>query len=108
MEKFSKNIVDTKENRYVYNIIKNEQVSTDTILNIKKNEWEVAIPCSFTDGHIVYKPINLNTPRLFCSFALIGTEKFPLPVVLNSIKFNVEIDRNGILEGDKKGSVAKF
>ena len=104
MEKFSKNIVDTKENRYVYNIIKNEQVSTDTILNIKKNEWEVAIPCSFTDGHIVYKPINLNTPRLFCSFALIGTEKFPLPVVLNSIKFNVEIDRNGILEGDKKNN----
>jgi hypothetical protein len=37
-----------------------------------------------------------NTPKLFCDFPLIGTEKFWFPVVINSFFFNPQTERDGI------------
>jgi Molecular chaperone, HSP90 family len=44
-------------------------------------------------------PYSENTPKLFCTFPLIGTEDFTFPVVLNSPDFKVSQERNQIQEG---------
>ncbi|MFD2115793.1 sacsin N-terminal ATP-binding-like domain-containing protein [Paenibacillus yanchengensis] len=45
-------------------------------------------------------PFPDKIPKLFCNFPLVGTEEFCFPVIINCSKFDVERDRNGILEGN--------
>lgn len=42
-----------------------------------------------------------DTPKIFCSFPLIGTENFSFPVAVNSPYFKVLQERNGIQEGSE-------
>lgn len=42
-----------------------------------------------------------DTPKIFCSFPLIGTESFSFPVAVNSPYFKVLQERNGIQEGNE-------
>ncbi len=45
-----------------------------------------------------------GTPKIFCSFPLIGTENFSFPVAVNSPYFKVLQERNGIQEGSEVNS----
>lgn len=42
-----------------------------------------------------------DTPKIFCSFPLIGTESFSFPFAVNSPYFKVLQERNGIQEGSE-------
>lgn len=42
-----------------------------------------------------------DTPKIFCSFPLIGTENFSFPVAVNSPHFKVLQERDGIQEGSE-------
>lgn len=47
-------------------------------------------------------PFPDKIPKLFCNFPLVGTEEFCFPAIINCSKFDVERDRNGILEGNQE------
>ncbi|WP_338652665.1 hypothetical protein V6B14_12730 [Sporosarcina psychrophila] len=51
------------------------------------------------DDYIEVNTQNKEIPKLFCQFPLIGTENFCFPLVINSSEFDVERERNAILEG---------
>ena len=51
-------------------------------------------------------PFDADTPRLFCNFPLIGSEDFPLPVVVNSAYFYPNDTRTGLyLENESDDAV---
>lgn len=58
----------------------------------------IAIEVSQIGNQIVLKELNIETPRLFCNYPFIGTEKFNIPLIFNSSSFNVYQERrNGII-----------
>lgn len=67
-----------------------------TLVELSKGFTSIAIPVSEEDGVITILAIPEETPRLFCEFPLIGTEKFPFPAVINNPNFNPNEPRDGI------------
>jgi hypothetical protein len=56
----------------------------------------IAIPIKKKNDKIFLLPINDQTPRLYCDFPLIGTEKFHFPVIINNPNFNPTDSRDGV------------
>lgn len=65
-----------------------------------KADLKIALPLQLEEGSVSLVPLPDNFPRLFCAFPLIGSEEFPLPIVLNSEHFHPTEPRNGILVTD--------
>lgn len=57
-----------------------------------------AVPVLFNNGNYSFQEISKDVARLNCKFPLIGTEKYPFPLILNSEKFEVEMDRDGVFD----------
>lgn len=70
--------------KYV-SINESENVSVASLLNYENGRWSFENMIEF--------------PKLFCMFPLVGTENFPFPLVINSKRFHVSQERNGIHEG---------
>lgn len=74
-----------------------------TIINVlvcsdKNNEVSIATFVKYCDDKY-YIDSSKDLPKFFCTFPLVGTEKFTFPIVLNSPKFKVLQERNHIQEG---------
>ncbi|SFL61325.1 Histidine kinase-, DNA gyrase B-, and HSP90-like ATPase [Gracilibacillus orientalis] len=85
------------------NIVTIREVHTGDQTFIFNSNFEggsIAFPLLVNDGFWNFDEIPETVTRLYCDFPLIGSEDYPFPVVLNSDKFNVAIDRNGIFEAD--------
>lgn len=81
--------------------IREEHTGNQTLLfNTNFESGSIAIPLLVTGCFWNFNKTPENVARLYCNFPLIGSENYPFPAVLNSDKFNVEIDRNGIFEAD--------
>lgn len=58
---------------------------------------DLAIELERTDTTYRIKPIDSSYPVLFCTFPLVGSEKWRYPVMLNCTKFVPKTERDGIL-----------
>jgi len=70
------------------------------ILVCKDNRSDISIAIAVENVNNEWHCCSLrNTPKLFCSFPLVGTEHFAFPIVLNSPSLKVLRERNSIQEG---------
>ncbi len=67
----------------------------------KYKEICLGIPVE-SDSHNSVVELNDNVPKIFCDFPLVGTEKFPLPTIINSKVLDITEPRDGIMLGSKK------
>ncbi len=73
----------------------------NAIMIYKYKEICLGIPVE-SDSHNSVVELNDNLPKIFCDFPLVGTEKFPLPTIINSKVFDITEPRDGIMLGSKK------
>lgn len=66
------------------------------LVKLTKGFTSIAIPVREEKGVITILAIPEETPRLFCEFPLIGTERFPFPAVINNPNLNPTEPRDGI------------
>ena len=80
------------------------EVNLRYLLYLEGDNASVACPIEydFENDFISFLPIPENMPKLFCDFPLIGSEKYPFPIIMNSGFFEVEIDRNDIRDGNEE------
>lgn len=75
------------------------------ILYKEKHPVSIAVELEVIDGNFHFKKIE-DIPKLFCDFPLIGSEKFHVPMIINSFNFNPLTERDGIwLKGDSDKDV---
>ncbi len=80
--------------------VDNDQTKTINVLVCTDIENGVSIATLIECNEGQYSILSSsNMPKLFCTFPLVGTEKFSFPIILNSPNFEVRQERNGILEG---------
>lgn len=56
----------------------------------------VAFPVHVSEAGVRMLPVDKQVPRLHCAFPLVGTERFPFPGVVNSIRFHPTEPRDGV------------
>lgn len=69
---------------------------TSTIAVLSKGLTTIAMPIEKTDEGVRLLPLDADLPRLFCDFPLLGTERFPFPVIINNPTFNPTDARDGL------------
>jgi hypothetical protein len=69
---------------------------TSSIAVLSSGLTTIAVPVKQTENGIQILPLAPIVPRLFCAFALLGTEAFPFPVIINNPTFNPTEPRDGI------------
>lgn len=89
-------VLEIHDNLNVYTVCKEKDGETKkNFFIISKNEnVSIAMPIVFEGNKIRF--IKNNSAKIFCDFPLVGTEKFPLPFVINSCLFNPTEPRDGI------------
>jgi hypothetical protein len=86
-------------NVYIHNISIND-CELRKILTLESSEYDaiIAIEIKYDCDKIQFIELEERTPRLFCNYPFIGTEKMNLPLIFNSSSFNVYQERrNGII-----------
>lgn len=73
----------------------------NSLMIYKYKEICLGIPVKSGNCNIVVE-LNSNIPKIFCDFPLVGTEKFPLPTIINSKMFDITEPRDGIMLGSRK------
>jgi hypothetical protein len=81
---------------------KTENKREHFLVYITDSEKDITMAVAVEDGRIT--PLSELVPRVFVDFPLIGAEKFPFPVVLNSRKFKTNEPRSGITLVDNVNS----
>ncbi len=69
-------------------------------ISLSEELTSIMIPVKRIKNKIVILPLDINVPRLFCDFPLLGTETFPFPAVINNQGFNPTDPRDGIFLND--------
>jgi hypothetical protein len=87
----AKKIVDSANN-----ILDSKLIEIATCTNLTEH-IDLAIEVQKTENSHKIIQIDNNFPVLFCTFPLIGSEKWRFPVVLNCTKFYPKTERDGIL-----------
>lgn len=87
-------------NAFITTVSKSRSDEKESTLNLEFSKGSIAVPINEDNNHPCFQEIPENIAKLNCNFPLIGSEKYPFPMILNSKNFNVEIDRNGIFELD--------
>lgn len=77
-------------------LCKSNIIEIATCSNIS-DHLDIAIEVQKTENSYKIIQIDNNLPVLFCTFPLIGSEKWRYPVVLNCTKFYPKTERDGIL-----------
>lgn len=92
--------ISSLSNTTIVTVLEGDTGNEQKVLNLNFPEGTIAVPLLKKSDCTCFGEISKDVARLFYSFPLIGSENYPFPVVLNSNKFNVEIDRDGIFESD--------
>lgn len=71
--------------------------SDEYILNLTENNVTVSIMLELIKDNVYIKAYDEEQPKIFCDFPLVGTDDFPLPVIVGSSYFNPTEPRDGIL-----------
>lgn len=121
---FNKKIEEVQYNNYAYSIdtihyidnsiskviVKKTNTDTDeidlkTILTCCEDE-NLILATEVTKEQKEYACKDTTTiPRLFCTFPLIGTEKFAFPVIINSSKLEISQERNSVHESNNNRNI---
>lgn len=80
-----------KVNKYI-----NGVCEVCNIVVATNDETSVAIEVNNVKDKVHLRRLNDKTPRIFCDFPLIGTEKFPFPAVVNNASFDLNEPRDDI------------
>ena len=83
-------------------IINQEILYNDIFYNvvfIKSDDSDVAVLLEKKEGVISLVNLDEGYPKLFFDFPLFGTERFGCPVIINSKKFDLKGERDGIYLG---------
>lgn len=119
---FNKKIEEVQYNNYVYSMdsIEYTDNSISKVIVKKTNTDEIDLKTILTccgDENLIlatevtkeqkeYACKDTTTiPRLFCTFPLIGTEKFAFPVIINSSKLEISQERNSVHESKNNESI---
>lgn len=96
--KFNRNIECGLENATVSEIILELGEKEQKIYVLSVNEGTVSVLIALKKNHSGMKilPYSKQQSKLFCDFPLIGTEDFPLPVLISSQNFNPTEPRDGV------------
>ncbi|MBJ8090516.1 hypothetical protein JDS76_27400 [Bacillus cereus] len=101
---YKKSSEEIRVNDYlkIIEIIKevDDTTSKKKILIGFNGDIEIAVEVSSHEKQPFIEPYDSNMPKLFCKFPLVGTENY-FPVVVNSSKFKVEEQRDGIYENSQ-------
>ncbi|MTI49984.1 MAG: hypothetical protein FH761_19345 [Firmicutes bacterium] len=92
---------------YKINYIKGTSNDEKFILVMDKDDIYLAIEIDYSGGDISFKDFNMKLPKIFCDFPMIGTDKFPFPVILNCSKLNPNEPRSGIFLTDKSDDLVE-
>lgn len=92
--------ISSLSNSTIVTVLEGNTGNEKKVLNLNFSDGTIAVPLLKKSDCTCFGEISKDVARLYCSFPLIGSENYPFPVVLNSNKFNVEIDRDGIFESD--------
>lgn len=78
------------ENSKVFRISRshNEILKNYYVLLLTEDEVTVAISLEQSGDTMKIKEYHPKQPKLFCDFPLVGTNDFPIPVIVNSSRFN--------------------
>ena len=83
--------------KFIIPIVKKENDIKSIIHILKYSGENTTIACEVKKKENNYHFVNIdNIPKIFCDFPLIGTEKFHLPIIVNSFHFNPQTERDGI------------
>ncbi len=63
-------------------------------------------PAHITDDAVTLLPAPSSAPRLYCGLPLIGSEAFPLPVIVSATDFHPLEKRDGVFLGHQDGKPA--
>ena len=86
-----------------------QEFYTLKLIKIGGSTCAISLPVFLENGTIHLAAMKSHkTPRLFCSFPLIGTEDFGIPFVINSPRFQINEERDGIILTDKDTEAAKI
>lgn len=96
--KYFKEIECSLENATVHEIIisKADRESHVFILNLTENDVTISVALVIDGDKVMLKEYDFPQPKLFCDFPLIGTDKFPFPVIVQSSNFNPTEPRDGV------------
>ncbi|ARA93104.1 hypothetical protein AWN76_007975 [Rhodothermaceae bacterium RA] len=67
---------------------------------VRGEATELVLPVTREGDRFQVLPLPDEMPRLFCAFPLIGSETFPVPVVINSMHFHPTEPRDGVRLGN--------
>ncbi|MBE9111125.1 hypothetical protein IQ273_17100 [Nodosilinea sp. LEGE 07298] len=95
-----------QEHIYIISRVANGEKQTLPILSFFGENVSIAAQLREMGGKYFVEE-NSNHPKLFCNFPLIGTEKFYLPVIVNSFYFNPRTERDGIWLKENNDKVAE-
>lgn len=92
------------QDSYVYTIqeMQGAAIRNHFVLLVKDEFVTVAVHLESKDGKVWIKEFNKKQPKIFCDFPLVGTDEFPLPVIVNSELFNPTEPRDGIYLTDNE------
>lgn len=88
----------------IYTILKfeNGETSKRYLAVLQKNYTTIAAEVRYDNENIVFSENIHMTPKLFCDFPLVGSEKFSFPVVVNNPFFNLNDPRTSIYLTDNE------
>jgi hypothetical protein len=90
-------VSESDRDSLITTVEKTGSTSQANVLILKLGNDKVSIATEIEEVEGAYFVKNLeDTPKLFCDFPLIGTEKFHFPVVVNSFFFNPQTERDGV------------
>jgi hypothetical protein len=90
--------IQQKENHILsQEIIHDDHV--EYVVFVKLEDCDIAVLLEKRDEKINVVDLNDEYPKLFYDFPLFGTEKFGLPIIINSTKFDIQEKRDGIFLG---------
>lgn len=100
-------------NNEKYEVIKRKSNDTNELIKVscgQKNYiiWQkrfphgsLLIPMEKSNDEMIFSKIPSQVTKLISNFPLIGTEKFPFPVPVNSSSFDMNVDRDNIFGGNE-------
>ena len=96
--------IEALENAQIERISNNKNLEKITIIHYSFKQGSFAAPIYYNNSYY-FLEINKEVAKLNCTFPLLGTEKFPFPLVLNSPFFEVEMDRNAVYESSNINTI---
>ena len=100
-----KKFVNGNMEAHAIKITENGNLQKNYVVVYHEENVDIAIPVIVQGEEVLIDEYSKQTPKLFCTFPLVGTEDFSFPVIVNSSCFNPNEPRSGIYLTDKENKI---